>query len=243
MGTVSTEIRGSVAVVIFDNAARMNAIDAGVAEGLAEAAAELKRRKDVGALVLRGAGEMAFSAGFDLKFMEQFKKRGEGFAAIEKGVEAFCRHMAAMPFPTIAMLHTNCYGGGVQLAASADFRFGDAALKLAVPAVKNRLYYPVSALERLCAIIGETRTRRLMLAGETLAAGTLKEWGFLDEVFAPADLERETLAFAATLAEQPRETVAVYQEIFRALRVGDAKKARALRLRAKSPSAKARRRR
>jgi enoyl-CoA hydratase/carnithine racemase len=242
MGSVSTEIRGAVAVVTFDNAARMNAIDAGVAEGLASAAAELKRRKDVGALVLRGAGDKSFSAGVDLKFVEGFSRRAEGFAVVEKGVESFWSDMEAMPFPTLAMLHANCYGGGVQLAASTDFRFGDDALKLSVPAVKNRLYYPVSALERLYAIIGETRTRRLMLGGETLAAGTLKEWGFLDEVFSAAELGRETLAFAAKLAEQPREVVAVYQEIFRALRAGDGRKARDLRRKVKSPSARARRR-
>jgi enoyl-CoA hydratase/carnithine racemase len=243
VGKVITEIRGSVAIVTFDNAARMNAIDAGVAEGLAAAVAELKGRKDVGALVLRGAGDKSFSAGVDLKFVETFPKRAQGFAVVEKGVESFWGDMEAMSFPTIAMLHANCYGGGVQLAASTDFRFGDEALKLSVPAVKNRLYYPVSALERLYTIIGETRTRRLMLGGETLAAGTLKEWGFLDEVFPAAELERETLAFAGRLAEQPREVVAVYQEIFRAMRAGDGRKARDLRRKAKGPSAPARRRR
>ncbi len=87
MGSVTTEIRGAIAIVTFDNAARMNAIDAGVAEGLAASAAELKRRKDVGALVLRGAGEKSFSAGVDLKFVEGFAKRAEGFAIVEKGVE------------------------------------------------------------------------------------------------------------------------------------------------------------
>jgi enoyl-CoA hydratase/carnithine racemase len=233
VGSVSTEIRGAVAIVTLDNAARRNAIDAEVASGLAAAAAALRKRKDVGALVLRGAGEMAFSAGFDLKFMEQFKRRGEGFAKIEKGVEAFCRHMASMPFPTIAMLRANCYGGGVQLAASADFRFGDDVLKLSVPAVRNRLYYSIGALERLYAIVGAARTRRVMLAGETFDARTLREWGFLDEVFPAADLERETLAFAAQLAGQPREVVSVYQDVFRALDRGDAAKARRLRLRAK----------
>src|SRR5262245_59193180 len=182
----------------------MNGMDAGVAEGLAAAAAQLKSRKDIGALVLRGAGDKSFSAGVDLKFVEGFARRAEGFAIVEKGVESFCADMAAMPFPTIAMLHANCYGGGVQLAVSTDFRFGDEALKLSVPAVKNKLYYPVSALERMFAIIGETRTRRMMLAGETLDAHTLGSWGFLDEVFPAASLERETLAFAARLAEQPR---------------------------------------
>ena len=238
MGSVSTEIRGAVAIVTLDNAARRNAIDAEVASGLASATAALKKRKDIGALVLRGAGEMAFSAGFDLKFMEQFKRRGEGFAKIEKGVEAFCAHMAAMPFPTIAMLHANCYGGGVQLAVSADFRFGDDVLKLSVPAVKNRLYYSITALERLYAIVGPTRTRRIMLAGETLHAIALREWGFLDHVSPPEELERDTLAFAAKLAEQPREVVAVYQDVFRALDAGNAARARQLRLRAKARAAK-----
>jgi len=238
VGSVATEIRGAVAVVTFDNAARMNAIDSGVAEGLAAAAAELKGRKDIGALVLRGAGDKSFSAGVDLKFVEGFAKRAEGFAIVEKGVESFWSSMQAMPFPTIAMLHANCYGGGVQLAVSTDFRFGEPALKLSVPAVKNKLYYPMTALERLFAIVGETRTRRMMLAGETIAAGTLRDWGFLDEVYPAAELERETLAFAAKLAAQPREVVAVYQEIFRALRAGDGKKARDLRRKAKGRAVK-----
>jgi enoyl-CoA hydratase/carnithine racemase len=238
MGSVSTEIRGAVAIVTFDNAARMNAIDAGLAQGLAAAAKALKRRKDVGALVLRGAGDKSFSAGVDLKFVETFAKRAEGFAVVEKGVEAFWSDMRALPFPTIAMLHANCYGGGVQLAVATDFRFGDDGLKLCVPAVKNRLYYPMTALERLFALIGETRTRRMMLAGETFAAGTLREWGFLDEVFPAIELERETLAFAERLAAQPRDVVAVYQDIFRALRVGDGRKARELRRRAKGRAAR-----
>lgn len=238
MGSVSTEIRGAVAVVTFDNSARMNAIDSGVAEGLAAAAAALKGREDIGALVLRGAGDKSFSSGVDLKFVEGFAKRAEGFAIVEKGVESFYADMTAMPFPTIAMLHANCYGGGVQLAVSTDFRFGDAVLKLSVPAVKNRLYYPVSALERLYTIVGETRTRRMMLAGEVLEAKTLREWGFLDEMYPAAELERETLAFAQKLAEQPRETVAVYQEMFRALGAGDREKARELRMRAKGRAAR-----
>ena len=238
MGSVTTEIRGAVAIVGFDNAARMNAIDAGVAEGLAAAAAELKGRNDVGALVLRGAGRGSFCSGVDLKFVEHFPRRAEGFAALEGKTESFFRDMTEMPFPTIAMMFGHCHGGGVQLAASADFRFGDAPLKLSVPAVKNRLFYPISALERLVSILGETRAKRLMYEGETLNSKTLLAWGFLDRVCSSARLENETLAHAAKLAAQPREVIAAYQEIFRALRMGDAGKARELRLQAKARAAK-----
>lgn len=234
MGKVTTEIRGAVAIVAFDNAARMNAIDAGVAEGLAAAAAELKARKDIGALVLRGAGRKSFCSGVDLKFVEGFEKRAQGFAALEEETEAFFRDMSEMPFPTIAMLFGHCHGGGVQLAASADFRFGDAALRLSVPAVKNRLFYPVSAIERLVMILGEARAKRLMYEGEMLDAKTLAAWGFLDRVCPGARLERETLAYAAKLAAQPRDVVAAYQDIFRALRAGEVGKARELRVQAKA---------
>lgn len=238
MGRVATEIRDSLAVVTFDNAARMNAIDAGVAEGLAAAAAELKGRKDLGALVLRGAGRKSFCSGVDLKFVQEFPDRAAGFASLEEKTEAFFRDMREMPFPTIAMLFGHCHGGGVQFAAAADFRFGDSALRLSVPAVKNRLFYPISALERLVAILGETRAKRLMYEGEMLDAKTLLGWGFLDRAFPGARLEKETLAHAAKLAAQPREVVAVYQEIFRALRSGDTGRARELRLQAKARAAK-----
>lgn len=238
MGSVATEIRGAVAVVTMDNAARRNAIDLGIADGLAAAAAALKGRGDIGALVLRGAGNRSFCAGVDLKFVEEFGDRAAGFAVLDEKIEGFCRDMAEMPFPTIAMLHANCYGGGVQLAATADFRIGDGSLELSVPAVRNRLFYPISALERLIMIIGETRTKRLVYEGGILGTDILLEWGFLDRVFASSELERETLAFAASLAEQPRDVVAVYQEIFRALRRGDGATARELRAQAKARVAK-----
>lgn len=238
MGSVVTEIRGAVAIVTFDNAARMNAIDSGVAEGLASAAAKLRTRHDIGALVLRGAGRKSFCSGVDLKFVQEFPDRASGFASLEQKTESFFRDMTEMPFPTIAMMFGHCHGGGVQLAASADFRFGDAPLRLSVPAVKNKLFYPISAIERLVLILGETRAKRLMYEGEMLNSKTLLAWGLLDRACASARLEKETLAYAAKLAAQPREAVAVYQEIFRALRTGEGAKARELRLQAKARAAR-----
>jgi enoyl-CoA hydratase/carnithine racemase len=234
MGNVTIEVRGAVAILVMNNSAHMNAIDAGIAEGLADAAREVANRTDIGALVLRGAGERAFCAGVDLKFVEQFEERAQGFAVIDESVERFGREMASMPIPSIAMLRGNCFGGGVHLAAMADFRFADSVLKLGIPAVKARLFYPIPALERLTQLIGETRTKRLMYEAEPYAAETLLEWGFLDRVCAPDELEEATLEYAAMLAQRPRNVVAVYQDVFRALRRGDTAAARDLRARAKA---------
>src|SRR3979409_1546697 len=103
----------------------MHCAAGGVAEGPAAAAAGLKGRKDIGALVLRGAGRRAFCSGVDLKFVQEIPDRAAGCGSVQEKTEAFFRDMTEMPFPTIAMLFGHCHGGGVQLAASADFRFGD----------------------------------------------------------------------------------------------------------------------
>jgi len=64
MGSVATEIRGAVADRHPGQRRAPQRDRPKVASGLAAARRVLKKRKDVGALVLRGAGEMAFSAGF-----------------------------------------------------------------------------------------------------------------------------------------------------------------------------------
>ena len=77
----------------------------------------------------------------------------------------FFGHMADLPFPSIALIHGVCYGGGVHLAVTCDFRFASTTLRMVVPAVKNGLLYPIPAIERLMRLVGPARTRRLILEG------------------------------------------------------------------------------
>jgi enoyl-CoA hydratase len=234
-GKVTLDFDGEVAIVSIGNDGRLNAMDDVVAAGLADAVAGAAGHGGIGALVLRGAGRDAFCSGVDLKFAAAFGDRTAAFARVGAGIERFLSGMVELPFPSIAMLHGVCYGGGIHLAVTADFRFADTALKLAIPAVKNGLLYPIPALERLMRLIGPARTRRLVLEGAPLAPQTLCEWGLIDELHAPHDLEAATLAFARRLAAQPRKTVPAYMKILRALEAGDV--ATATRLRAEARAA------
>lgn len=228
-GTVTLEVDQGVAVATIENKGRLNAMDDAVAAGLADAVAQARARSDVGALVLRGAGRDAFCSGVDLKFVAAYGDRAAAFGVVGKNLEAFFAGMAELPFPSIAMLHGVCYGGGLHLAVTADFRFADAALKAVIPAVKNGLLYPIPALERLLRLIGPSRTRRLVLEGRPLPPETLLGWGLIDELHAPDALEAATLEFARRLAAQPRATIPAYMKILRALDAGDTAAATRLR--------------
>jgi enoyl-CoA hydratase/carnithine racemase len=228
-GNVTFEIRDAIAIITIENKGRLNAMDDAVAAGLAASAAAVKRNGDVGALVLRGAGRDAFCSGVDLKFAAEHSDRGVGFAKVGAHLEAFFADMADLPFPSIAMLHGVCYGGGVHLAVTADFRFAGASLRMVVPALKNGLIYPIPALERLIRLIGPSRTRRLVLDGALFPPERLLGWGLIDEIRRDDELEAATLEFAAHLAAQPRAVMPHYMKILRALDDGDGATARRLR--------------
>jgi enoyl-CoA hydratase/carnithine racemase len=228
-GKVTLDYRGDVAVMTIENNGRLNAMDDHVAAGLAACVIEAKARDGVGALVLRGAGNDAFCSGVDLKFAAEFGDRAKAFAKVGAGMEAFLGGLAELPFPSIALMHGVCYGGGVHLAVSCDFRFAASTLRLAIPAVKNKLLYPIPALERLMRLVGPARTRRLVLEGAALPPETLLAWGLIDEL-RPADaIDEAAFAFAARLAAQPRAVVPHYMKILRALDRDDAAEARRLR--------------
>jgi enoyl-CoA hydratase/carnithine racemase len=228
-GTVAMAVSDGVATVTWANPGRLNAMDEAIAAGLATAVAEARRRTDIGALILRGSGGEAFCSGVDLKFAEQSGDRRGAFERIDRHVSAFCAAITDLPFPSIALLHGVCYGGGVHLAAMTDFRLGDTALRLAIPAVKNSLFYPIVALERLMRVMGSVRTRRLLLEGALVPPAQLLSWGFLDELVPTDELDAATQALAARLAAQPRQVVRSYMMMFRALDHGDAAEARRLR--------------
>lgn len=233
-GHVAWVAEQSIAIVTIDNIARLNAIDLAIASGLAATTAELARREDINVVLLRGAGTKAFSAGVDLKAAEASGNREAAFGAIDVAMQEVERNLAAISVPTVAMLSGVCYGGGVHLASLADFRVASSNLKLAVPAIANRLFYPIPALERLAGIMGWSNTRRLIYDGGPHGAETLDRWGFLDGVTAPSEIERGALAFAKSLAEKPREIMVEYRRIFAALDRGDREAAEQLRQDAKS---------
>jgi enoyl-CoA hydratase/carnithine racemase len=228
-GNVQVEIAGRVAVITLCKERRLNAIDLDLARGLVDAVGGLQGRDDIGAVVLRGAGQRAFCAGLDVTYAAATGDRAQAIRAISGTLDEFMAGLKALDLPSVAMLHGNCYGAGVHLAIEADFRFADEALSCAVPAIKNRLYYPVAALTRLRELCGSSRTARLLLEGEPMDAPTLLRWGLVDEVVPAAGLEAQTLAFAARLAAQPLQAVRDYRAMFSALDRGDTARAHEIR--------------
>lgn len=180
---------------------RRNAVDP---ELLTALAAVLRSEGErAGAIILRGAGEEAFSSGYDLARLKGTAEDLEADHHIGEAATA----IRACPAPVIARLQGHCHGAGVELAMSCDLRISSDRLQLSVPAVGLGVVYRFPFVARLVQICGSARATDLLLAMPTLDADTAYRWGLLTEVVPGVELDDRVQAVAARLATSPRAAV------------------------------------
>ena len=193
---------GEVLVLTIDRPERRNVLDHDLLQTLAEHLRE--EGSEAAAVVLRGAGGRAFSAGFDLGLLEGTQRDLEADASIGGAVQA----LAACPAPVVAEIGGHCHGGGVELALSCDLRIASGDLSLSLGAVSLSVVYRYEFLVRLVATCGLGRAQDLLLGQRRLGANEALAWGLVTEVVSPEELEQRALEVARAAASLPRIAVA-----------------------------------
>jgi len=210
---VRSEDRGSVRVLVLENPTKRNALDFQALEELEEACARVGL-DGVRCLVLRGAGDDAFSAGFDLAEMALTSGRGERpDEAVERAADA----LDAVPCPTIAFLNGVAYGGGLELAVTCDLRVARAGVRLAITPARLGVVYPEGGLRRFLDLVGAARTRELFYTGRAVDADTALAWGLVNRLATADAAEAEALALAEEIARNAPLAVRGMKRILRLL--------------------------
>jgi enoyl-CoA hydratase/carnithine racemase len=153
----------------------------------------------VGALVLQSGDPDFFIAHFDVEAILKFPIDTEPERAIElSGFHVMCETFRTMPKATIAKINGRVGGGGAELAASMDMRFG-----VLGKTVVNQMEVPLGILpggtgtQRLPLLVGRGRALEMILGGIDVDAETALEWGWLNRAFATSDELDAHVAFLA----------------------------------------------
>lgn len=199
--SVQRDQRG-VAVVTIDNAAKLNTLNTPVMTDLIATLEQLAADAALRAVVVRGAGERAFIGGADINEMSRLDPAtARAFITL---VHRSCDVFRRLPVPAIACIRGYVFGAGVEVAAACDIRvaatdaqFGMPEVRLGVPSVVEAALLP--------QLIGWGRTRQWLLTGDTIDATTAYEWGLVEEVVAPDQLDATVeRLLASILASGPR---------------------------------------
>ncbi len=191
----------AVLVLTLNRPDRRNAVDHGL---LAELASALETEGGrAAAVVLRGAGGAAFSAGFDLDLLQGTEADLDADRSIGRAVDA----ILGCPAPVIAMIQGHCHGAGVELALSCDLRVAADDLKLSLRAVSLGVVYRYQLVSRLVQLAGLGRAADLLLAMPLLSADDASGWGLVTEVVPAAEIEARVRALSFAIASAPRVAV------------------------------------
>jgi cyclohexa-1,5-dienecarbonyl-CoA hydratase len=169
----------------------------------------LKNDNTTDFLIIRGAGEKAFSAGVDVGDHTRDK-----VPQMLEAVHGVIRALFALPPVTIAVVHGACLGGGCELASSCDLILASEDSAFATPEISVGCYPPV-ALARFPAQLGYHRAAEMILTGRRFSAREALAIGLVNRVAARAELDQ---ALEKLLNELREKSGAVLRIAVRGLR-------------------------
>jgi enoyl-CoA hydratase len=180
---IDVDRQDSVAVVTIDRQDALNALDVDTLTELRDRLREIAGEADTRVVVLTGAGEKAFVAGADIKYMSGLDPEGaKDWGAL--GHEAG-RLLETMPKPTIAAINGFALGGGCELALACDIRYAASRAKLGQPEINLGIVPGWGGTQRLARICGLGVAKELVFSGRTIDAEEALRIGLVNAVADP----------------------------------------------------------
>ena len=188
---ISVERDGGTAIVTVDRPEAMNALDVEHLESLRESLAGLAEDDSARVVVLTGAGEKAFVAGADIKYMQ-------GLGVLEARRWGQLGHdcgnlLETMPKPTIAAINGYALGGGCELALACDLRLASSNAKIGQPEIDLGIIPGWGGSVRLARTTTLGFAKELIFTGRPVDAEKALAHGLVNAVCEPGELREKTL--------------------------------------------------
>ncbi len=194
-----------LAVLVFDKA------DATANTLSADAMAEFNRvldqldRDRPRALLIRSGKASGFIAGADVDEFTTLSTEEGAIALVKRGWDTFER-LAAVPYPTLALIRGFCLGGGLELALACRYRVAidEPGTRMGLPEVLLGIVPGWGGIKRLPRLVGAPAALDLMLAGKTVDARRAKKMGLVDEAV-PLRIMENTARGVLKALPEPRK--------------------------------------
>jgi enoyl-CoA hydratase/carnithine racemase len=203
--TLVVERDENIAVITL-NRPPANPINLTVLDELEAVLNEFGKDKAIRALIITGAGERSFSAGFDVKT----GGTPEGAKAMEKGQVVFSQ-IEKYPKPVIAAINGFALGGGCELSMACHFRVIADSEKVFMgqPEINLGIIPGWGGTQRLPRLVGKTKALEMLLMATRVGATEALRIGLVTKVSKPEELMKEAKELAKALAKRAPVAVQV----------------------------------
>jgi enoyl-CoA hydratase len=207
---IDVAIDGGIATLTVNRPDVMNALDLEHAQALRDRLEELAADDAAHVVLLTGAGEKAFVAGADIKYMRslgviearEWGDLGQRCATL----------LETMPKPTVAVINGFALGGGCELALACDLRLASSTAKLGQPEVNLGVIPGWGGTQRLARATTIGFAKDLVYTGRVVGAEEALAHGLVNAVHPPEELAAKAQELAATLASKSPLALAYAKE-------------------------------
>ena len=190
----------AVATVTVDRQDALNALDLPTLTELRDRLGELRDDDSARVVVLTGAGERAFVAGADIKYMSGLDV--EGAQAWGDLGHNCAQLLETMPKPTIAAVNGFALGGGCEMALACDLRYASSRAKFGQPEINLGIIPGWGGTQRLARVCGLGVAKDLIITGRVVDAEEALRVGLVSAVYEPDELLDRVGEVASELAKK-----------------------------------------
>jgi enoyl-CoA hydratase/carnithine racemase len=205
------EDRDGICTLTMNRPQQMNLLTGEMLSALQKAFDEISSRREIRVVVIAGAGK-GFCAGHDLKEIRALKELPK-IEALFNQCSRMMQTIPQLPQPVIAKVQGAAAAAGCQLVAQCDLAVASDAAKFVTSGVTWGFFCSTPGVA-----VGRNLQRKhameMLLTGEPIGAARALEWGLVNKVVSPAELDDAVLTLAKTLAAKPPATVAAGKRAF-----------------------------
>ncbi len=193
-------IEDSVATVVLNNPGRMNALTLEAWAGLGRTMTALSENTSLRCVVIRGAGDRAFSAGADIS--EFPENRANAAQAMDYGavVAETLTALTGCIHPVVAAIQGACTGGGLEVACGCDIRISNTSARFGVPINRLGHAFAYGEMRTVLAAAGRNLVLELIFEGRIMDSAAALSRGLVNRVVADADFDDEIQATTGRIA-------------------------------------------
>ena len=200
---IKTDQVDRVAIITLSRPEVLNALNLQLVQELDQAITQMEQDDDVGAIVITGDGERAFSAGADIHENRELADEDRDRVTAERA--KYTWHLATCTKAVIGAINGLCYGGGTVMATSLDFLLGCERSSFRFLAVN---YGQMNATWSLPVMVGWPKAKELLYSGREVFAEEAYRIGLLNHLVPAEQLIDKAVEVAAGIAKNRIQGVA-----------------------------------
>ena len=208
---ILSQREGALRIITLNRPDRHNAMDDEMSALFQRLLGEALEESESSTILLRANGK-SFCSGRDTTMLGHRARDESDYHFIRRHQEGRLR-MQESTKPIIAAVKGGAIGGGCELALAADIRITDTTLKLSLPEIMYGVLPDTGGTQMLTSLIGPSRAKYMVMTGQKIDAATALEWGAVDFVVTPEELDARALDMARDIAAKPPLNLAMAKEM------------------------------